>query len=323
MRIFTSFLLAVGLSLTLFSCSHKNTDDDDREEVVIDIRRTPDSDTCLTEGTSDGMYSVDFSIPEQQGSYTHMAKAQLLAVLTEKGRQPVRKIIADNITSLPATVPLDIARIYAAFDKTVPETDDILTITPNVVYDNGDIDWGWDQGAGYKHADISWTMGDGTPFSHRVEYLTEEATPIFNADRYTGTALVVLENGITLPNHAMEYTIEVTKLDLTDPLNQPLTGDMPDGVALSGLSGYQLSGPILYSVVIDAPASVSFNLWVINKTGEIFFPRDQQIAISEKDVPLYIRGGTGEVDTEQDQFLLFPSFKMGVDIPNYDIVIQF
>ncbi|GAB6123414.1 hypothetical protein [Dysgonomonas termitidis] len=145
--------------------------------VVIDIVKTNGSDNTLINGKTTGNYQVDVAIPTQQGDYSMMDRAQLLAVLND-GTKTTSQVAVDIITSFPSTITINIADVYSKFGKTAPALGQTLTFTLNVVLKSGEVIPGWNQYTGVynNQAFAGWQMGS-RKLSYRVQYSVTNATP--------------------------------------------------------------------------------------------------------------------------------------------------
>jgi hypothetical protein len=178
-NIYMYILAAITLGLISVSCDKDLPFpiDEVKRGVVIDIVKASGSDQSLVVGQTSGNYQVSLLIPTQQGDYSMMDRAQLLAVLNESAGAS-SKVVVDNITSFPSTITLDIADIYSKFGKTAPASGQSLYLTLNVVLKSGEVIPGWNEYTGVfnNSAFAGWRVGDRA-LSYRVQYSVVNPTP--------------------------------------------------------------------------------------------------------------------------------------------------
>ena len=74
--------------------------------VVIDIVRIPGTDGVLSDGITTGNCKIKVTIPENQGDYSFMSHAQILAVLEGADKKMTSHVVVDNITEFPKEIQL-------------------------------------------------------------------------------------------------------------------------------------------------------------------------------------------------------------------------
>ncbi|MFV0467819.1 MAG: hypothetical protein ACK5MK_02705, partial [Dysgonomonas sp.] len=72
--------------------------DEVKKGVVIDVTRVSGTEPVLWSGITTGVYKIKLTIPKQQGDYSYMKNAQLLAVLQGTDGKMKSQVIQDNIT---------------------------------------------------------------------------------------------------------------------------------------------------------------------------------------------------------------------------------
>ncbi|MDD3909459.1 MAG: hypothetical protein PHN86_05835 [Proteiniphilum sp.] len=212
---FTFSLLFIALS-----CNNKELPfpiDDVKRGVVIDIVRTDGTDGVLYRDQTDGNYKVTLSIPKQQGDYSFMKHAQLVAVLERVIPDPTTenpektktvkdvKVVEDNITSFPTDVTLNIADIYSKFGLETPGLGETLYFTTNAVLNDGYVVTGWTEQMGFNNrAFTGWRVGSRA-YSYNVRY---SVVCELILDAFVGTCTVTVDEwwGDT------PYEVEVTKI---------------------------------------------------------------------------------------------------------------
>lgn len=192
--------------------------DDVTRGVVIDIVRTEGTDGVLYRDQTDGNYKVTLTIPEQQGDYSFMKKAQLLAVLERVLPDPTvenpertktvteSKVVVDDITEFPKDVSINVADVYSKFGLSAPEIGETLYFTTNVVLNNDDYTvLGWSELQGFNNkAFTGWRVGSRA-YSYNVRYSVVCELVL---EAFVGTCTVTLDEwwGET------PYEVEVTKV---------------------------------------------------------------------------------------------------------------
>ena len=186
--------------------------------VAIDIARVPGSEPVLFDGITTGNFGIVLSIPHQQGDFSMMKHAQLMAILTDAtGR--TSQVVVDNITNFTVgafgmpqhTIMLDLADIYARFGRVSPTVGETLMFVPNVVLNCGRVIPGWSPlfgTTGLANQAVTWTIGEpgaaGRGFSNHVAYPVVCQLVL---DDFVGTATVT-GNWTTLGNN---YEVEITR----------------------------------------------------------------------------------------------------------------
>ncbi len=177
--------------------------------VVIDLTRVAGTDGVLSDGLTSGNYQVKLSIPEQQGDYSFMSHAQLLAVLQASDGTITSVVVVDNITEFPKEIQIDVADTYSKFGLTEPSLGEILYFTANVVLNDGYVIPGWTKEIGFNNKALAGWMVDDRAYSYNVRYAV--ACPLV-LDDFTGTCTVTLDEwwGET------PYEVTVTKTAATE-----------------------------------------------------------------------------------------------------------
>jgi len=209
-KIFLAFTI---LSL-LFSTQSCDKDlpypiDEVTRGVVIDIVRVAGTDGVLSDGLTTGNYKVKLTIPEQQGDYSFMSHAQLLAVLQATNGTYTSKVVVDNITEFPKEIQINVADVYSKLGLNAPSLGEILYFTVNVVLKNGSVIPGWTKEIGFNNKAFSGWLIDDRAYSYNVRYAV--ACPLV-LDDFVGTCTVTLDEwwGET------PYEVTVTKTSATE-----------------------------------------------------------------------------------------------------------
>lgn len=266
------YLLFITLSLLMlgYSCSKElpYPIDDVKRGVVIDIVRSEGSDGVLYRDETDGNYKVKLTIPEQQGDYSFMKHAQILAVFQGTDGTVTTKVVEDNITEFPKEISINIGQVYSLFGLTAPSLGEVLFLTTNVVLKDGSVIPGWSEEMGYNNRAFSgWRLG-GRAYSYNVRYAVVCALDL---DVFVGTCTVTQDDwwGET------PYEVEVTKV-----------GD--NQLKIEGLYNGEAENPLV--ITIDpADYSISFDKQILAPNSGAWWgrPAYNNFALS---------AGTGVVD---------------------------
>ena len=176
--------------------------------VLIDVVRVPGTDGVLTEGVTTGNYKVKLTIPENQGNYSFMKNAQLLAVFQGIDGKVTSKVVIDNIVQFPQDVTIDIADVYSKFGLAGPTVGEVVNFTTNVVLNDGSTIPGWTEVAGFNNVAFAGWQVDGRAYSSNVRYAV--ACPL-DLDDFVGTCTVYLDEW-----WEAVYEVEVTKISATE-----------------------------------------------------------------------------------------------------------
>ena len=168
-----NFVFIAILDLCVVSCKKDLPFpiDDVKRGVAIDVSRIPGTNGVLSDGVVTGDYRIRLTVHNNQGDYSFMSHAQLLAVLTSGGNT-TSQVAIDNITTFPVDLTLDIANVYSKFGKTAPALGELLNFTVNIVLKDGSVIPGWEPTTGqYNNARLTsaWKI-EGIDFSNKVEY---------------------------------------------------------------------------------------------------------------------------------------------------------
>ncbi len=205
-RIYLTFI-TLTLLLLGFSCSKElpYPIEDVKRGVLIDIVRSEGTDGVLYRDQTDGNYKVKLTIPEQQGDYTFMKHAQLLAVFQGTDGKVTSKVVEDNITGFPKDITVNIGQVYSLFGLAAPSIGETLYLTTNVVLQDGSIIPGWTENSGYNNRAFTGWRLDGRAYSYNVRYSVVCELVL---DEFVGTCTVTQDDwwGET------PYEVEVTKV---------------------------------------------------------------------------------------------------------------
>jgi hypothetical protein len=229
--------------------------------VVIDIVRIAGTDGLLSEGMTSGNYKVKLTIPEQQGDYSFMSHAQLLAILEASDGTYTAKVAVDNINEFPKEISIDMADVYSKLGKTVPALGQTLYFTVNVVLKNGSVIPGWTKEIGFNNKAFAGWMIDGRAYSYNVRYAV--ACPL-DEDPTSGTFIGTFTCDETTPYGNDSYSVT-----LSHNPNLPAAADIPGGVTAANLYGVKIS-PI--SPNIWVPAIDEITVWINTEDLSLVIP---------------------------------------------------
>jgi len=208
-KIFFAFI-SLSLLFVAQSCDKKLPFpiDEVKRGVLIDVSRVSNTDGVLYDGITTGNYKIALTIPENQGDYSNMKNAQLLAVLQDVDGKTTSKVVLDDLTQFPQEINLNISDIYSKFGQSVPIVGQVLYLTANVVMKDGSVIPGWTEYTGFNNVAFGGWMIDGRGYSSNVRYAVVCALVL---DDFVGTCTVTLDDwwGDT------PYPVEVTKISDT------------------------------------------------------------------------------------------------------------
>ncbi len=252
------YLAFTALSLLFVAQSCKKDlpfpTDEIKRGVVIDIVRTEGTDGVLYRGETDGNFKVKLTIPQQQGDYSFMKHAQVLAVLERVLPDPTTenpertktvreaKVVVDNITTFPVDVTLNMAEIYSKFGLTVPDLGETLYFTTNAVLNDGYVVTGWTEYMGFNNrAFTGWRVGSRA-YSYNVRY---SVVCELILDAFVGTNIVTVDEwwGET------PYEVEITKV-------------ADDKLSIAGLYNGEATNPLVITIN-PVDYSISFDKQVL------------------------------------------------------------
>ena len=164
--------------------------DEVKRGVVIDVVRVPGTDGILSDGLTTGNYKIKLAIPEQQGDYSFMKEAQLLAVMEGVDGKLKSQVVMDNITEFPKEVIIDVGDVYSKFGLTTPSLGETIYFTTNTVLKDDFVIPGWDQVIGFNNKAFAGWRVDGRAYSYNVRYSVACELVL---DDFVGTNTVYLD----------------------------------------------------------------------------------------------------------------------------------
>lgn len=257
-RIFT----AVMLLAVMCSCSKQNLPYDlegVEKTVAINIQKPLGSGAAMSTDMSD-VFDVVLSIPSQQGDWSMMKEAQLMAVYTSASGEKKCGYVEEGIKDFPCSLQVSIAQVCTKMGISELNVGDRLEFTPCHTLNSGlQID-GWSPLTGFNNTYFSgWVMEDGSKFSNRVSY---SAFAPFQKEKFQGThEFVSLYYGNS-------DVVTVTQVPDAPPAEY-----IPVGVTADKLVGLEITGYIWYS------PTDTFKMWINTLDYTLIIP-DQTICES-------------------------------------------
>ena len=201
--------------------------------VLIDVSRVAGTDGVLADGLTSGNYKLKLTIPPEQGDYSFMKCAQLLAVIQWADGKWSSSVAVDNITQFPLEINLNIADVYSKFSQSAPGLGQTLYLTANVVRNDGYTIPGWTELMGFNNVAFAGWMVDGKAYSNRVRYAV--ACP-FDKDPDTGTFI-----GTFVCDESSSYGDDSYEVQLSYHPGPPPESAIPPGVTAANLYGIDIT----------------------------------------------------------------------------------
>lgn len=217
--------------------------------VAIDITRAEGSDGVLYRDQTEGNFEVKLTIPEQQGDYSFMKYAQLVAVLQDVNGKLSTKVIEDNISDFPKEIKIDMAKVYSQFGLTSPVIGETLYFTTNSVLEDGYTIPGWTEESGFNNKAFSgWRIGNRA-YSYNVRYSVVCELVL---EDFLGTNIVTLDEWWEETPHEVEITkVGDYKLSIAGLFNGEATNPLIIDI-----------DPVDYSISFDKQILVpNSNVW--------------------------------------------------------------
>ena len=204
-KIYLAFI-ALSLLLGTVSCDKDlpYPIDEVSRGVVIDVARVAGTDGILSDGLTTGNYKINLSIPVNQGDYSFLKHAQLLAVMEGTDGVFKSQVVMDNITEFPKEITIDVADVYSKFGLTTPSLGETLYLTTNTVLNDGTVIPGWDKVIGFNNKAFAGWRVEGRAYSYNVRYSVACELVL---DDFVGTNTVYLDEW-----DGPGYTVEIKKI---------------------------------------------------------------------------------------------------------------
>lgn len=308
-RFFTLLVFAA----TLFSCGKQELPYDlegTKHGVVINIAKKIGSSTTLSTNLNEGDYEVVLSFAPQQGDASMMKEAQVTAVYTDGQKNKKSCYAVKGITSLPATVKIDMKAVCQSLGITEVAVGDRIEFTPSYTLNDGTQVDGWiTAGGGSFNNTIftGWAMEDGSAYSFRVAYT---AFAPFQKEKFQGTHSFYDGGALS------DYKATVTQIS-----ELPDEAWIPKGVTADDLVGLKVEGDIWFGGDV-------FHMWINTQDYTIILP-DQVLVKDWAHPDLGVHDaemdrGEGEVDTLNNTLTFFFRSLWGpYSFGNGEIMIDF
>lgn len=301
------FIAAAFALAVLSGCSQKLPYDleNTTHSVVINIRKLVGSSTTLSTDMNDGDYKIVLSIPEQQGDYSMLDEAQIMAVYTD-GKTKVKQYakVVTGIKSFPYTATIDIKDVCKKLHVGKIVIGDRIEFTPCVKLKSGEQIDGWSPLTGFNNTLFTgWQQPDG-PYTYRVAYT---AFAPFHKEKFQGNAVPFEDD------NGASGTCKVTQLDMTKEENLPPAEYIPNGVTANDLVGLLVES---YGALWWEEDDESLKMWINTQDFTVILP--DQVMSAKFSMPGYgdvgyAEDGEGEVDTLNNTltFYYYPTFGDG------------
>lgn len=298
--------IILGLA-TLFaaSCSQKLPYDLEGVEkgVVMNIAKSAGSGASMNPDMST-VFNIELSIPWQQGDYSMLKEAKILAIYTKMDGTNYSGYIAESITEFPCKVSKTSAEVCTALgvkaldptSATPIEIGDRVQFTYSYVLNSGTVVEGWTPITGFNNNYYSsWMNDDGTAVNNRISFT---AFAVYHKSDFIGT--FILDDGYDTP-------CVVAAID--EPLDESL---IPAGLTAADFDAFSVTGAI-YGLESDC-----IKFWVNLEDYSIIVPfqKFSDYDIGQGFAPgLYIEESEGELDLNNKTILISASY-VGLCLPN-------
>jgi len=255
----------IFIMLSLFSIAFTSCDvdmpypiDKVTRGVVIDVSRIAGTDGVLADGLTTGNYRIKMTIPPEQGDYSFMKCAQLLAVL-EDASGTTSAVVIDDITNFPQEFTLNIGEVYSKFGKSSPSLGETLYFTANVVKDDGSVIPGWTSYTGFNNVMFAGWIIEGRAFSNRVRYAV---ACNLDKDPNDGTFIGTFICDETSPYGDDSYEVTLS-------FNPGLPPTIPAGVTAANLVGIDITP---FSPNVWEPTYEVVTIWINTEDQTLIIP---------------------------------------------------
>lgn len=170
----SKLFIAAALPLFIASCEQELPYDLDgvTQSFAVSINKAVGSDLLLSAGSTEGDYKLVLEVPANQGDYKGFFKeAQILCVFTAKGEAPTSAVVAEGVTSFPATVTLSLVEVCKELGIEAPQLGDKMEFTTNIVHKDGTVVPGWTEVMGFNNRNVTYLqMEDGSKYNYCATY---------------------------------------------------------------------------------------------------------------------------------------------------------
>lgn len=255
------FTILLMLAAVFIGCEQKLPYDLDGVEksVAINIAKPLGSGAAMSTDMTDE-FDIVLSIPSQQGDWSMLDEAQLMAIYTPAKGLKTAKHVVEGIKDFPCTLKVSLADVCQKMGIEELSVGDRIEFTPCHTLKSGTQVDGWSELTGFNNTYFSgWVMEDGSKFSNRVSY---SAFAPFQKEKFQGTQAFV---SLYYENSDV---VEVTQIDEAPPAEY-----IPVGVSADKLVGLSISGFIWFD------PSDTFKMWINTLDFTLIIP-DQTVCES-------------------------------------------
>lgn len=221
---FSKLFIAAALPLFIASCEQELPYDLEgvTQSFAVSINKAVGSDLLLSAGSTEGNYKLVLEVPANQGNYESFFKeAQILCVFTAKGEAPTSAVVAEGVTSFPATVTLNLADVCDELGIEAPQLGDKMEFTTNIMHKDGTVVPGWTEVMGFNNRNVTYLqMEDGSKYNYCATYAAY--APLDLTKYVDGT--VTFTESVGSP---YEYTYDAAVTVLTE---------IPENVVMAGFT---------------------------------------------------------------------------------------
>jgi hypothetical protein len=291
MRLYRIFTI-LSLAVMACGCSQKLPYDLEGVEktVAINIHKPLGAGAAMSTDKSD-VFQIILDIPRQQGDYSMLKEAQLMAIYTSASGSKRAGNVIEGIKEFPCTLEVSLSDVCEKMNIETLAVGDRFEFTPSHTLKSGLQVDGWSQIGGFNNKYFSgWIMEDGSSFSNRISYTA--FAPFVKAN-FIGDA--VIDDGY-------DTVVSVEEID-----ELPEAKFIPVGVTADKLIGLKMTGDIWFGGDV-------IKMWINTNDYTLIIP--DQIVVSGWEYPgmgvfdAEIDSAYGEVDTLNSKliFTFYPFF---------------
>lgn len=284
------FIPILCIAALISSCDRELPYDLDgvQKSVVINIGKVIGSSTTLQLDPDSGDYRIALTIPEQQGDYSMLEEAQLVAVYTYDIKKPkIFATVVEGIKTFPAVITIDMNDVMAKLNIDSLSIGDRIEFAVSHTLKNGtQVDaymMNVDSTYFYNNTYFSgWKMADGSSFKNKISYT---AFAPFHKEYFQGDVVGIDDAGDP-------YPFTVTQIAELPPAEW-----IPVGVTAEDLVGLKLEGDFWFGGDV-------MKIWINTQDFTLIVP--DQVICPDFTYGAYgtyngeITDGEGEVDTKNN-----------------------
>lgn len=295
---FNKFVAIMGLAVAVCACENELPYDLDGVEhgVAINIQKVAGSSTTLSTNVNEGDYRMLLEYSDYQGDHSMLKEVQLMAVYTDGNKNKKSAIVVSGITSLPATVTVDIKAACAKMGISSLNVGDRMEFTPCYTLKSGTQVNGWNELSGFNNTSFNGLSQGEATFQYRVSY---SAFAPFYKEKFEGTKPFVSDSG------------DAGMCEITQITDLPDASLIPHGVSPEELVGLKIVGDFWFY-------PDEFVMWINTQDYTLIIPdqvinADFEMAGYPKEDGGFVEDCTGEVNTLTNEisFYYVPLFSSG------------